>query len=216
MLSSVLVAVAIFGCASTDSVRQQYVEGLHYQRLDPALPTSSGAGRIEVVELFLYACPHCRELEPRLLQWLEGKSEYVDFRPLPAIVGPPWADQARAFYTAEKLGVLDTAHSALFESIHRDGKRYASDQSVMEFFVGQGIAPEDFVSAYHSPEVDGKVSQARVMTVRYGIRGVPAVVINGKYVTAQYFTGTQEAMLEVVDMLVERERAEMTAGAGPG
>ena len=33
-----------------------------------------------------------------------------------------------------------------------------------------------------------------------------AVIVNGKYRTAQYFTGTQEKLLEVLDMLVEKER----------
>jgi thiol:disulfide interchange protein DsbA len=192
---------------------KEYHEGLHYQRIEPALETRSSEGRVEVVELFLYACPHCNDLEPKLRQWLEGKSEYVELRRVPAIVGPPWADQAKVFYTAQKLGILDKAHEALFRSIHQDGKQYADERSVMEFFISQGIKPEAFFAAYNSPEVTENVSQARVMTVKYGIRGVPAIIVNGKYRTAQYFTGTQEALLEVMDMLVEKERVEMTGSS---
>ena len=189
---------------------EKYHEGLHYQRIEPAVETRAGDDRVEVVELFLYACPHCYHLEPKLEQWLKGKSDYVELRRIPAIVGPPWAEQAKVFYTAEKLGILDKAHGALFKSIHEDGKQYADERSVMEFFVGQGVKPEDFFAAYNSPEVAEKVSQARVMTVKYGIRGVPAIIVNGKYRTAQYYTGNQKALLEVVDMLVEKERAETT------
>ncbi|MEK7772391.1 MAG: DsbA family protein, partial [Pseudomonadota bacterium] len=104
-------------------------------------------------------------------------------------------------------GILETAHGALFKSIHDDGEQYADDQSVMDFFIKQGVKPEDFIQAFRSTEVDENVSQARVLTVKYGIRGVPAIIVNGKYRTAQYFTGTQEKLLEVLDMLVEKERS---------
>jgi len=194
-------------------VKKEHHEGLQYQRIEPAVETRSSEGRVEVVELFLYACPHCNELDPKLDAWLEDKSEYVDLRRIPAIVGPPWADQAKVYYTAEKLGILDRAHGAIFKAIHEDGVQFASDRSVMEFFVSLGVKPEDFASAYTSEEVTESVSQARVMTVKYGIRGVPALIVNGKYRTAQYFTGTQETLLEVLDMLVEKERLEMTGSS---
>ena len=192
---------------------KEYRAGLHYQRIEPALETRSSEGRIEVVALFLYACPHCNELDPKLDEWLKDKSAYVDLRRVPAIVGPPWADQARVFYTAEKLGILDTAHEAIFSAVHEDGAQFAGERSVLEFFLSQGVKPADFAGAYTSAEVTASVSQARVMTVKTGIRGVPAVIVNGKYRTAQYFTGSQETLLEVLDMLVEKERLEMTASA---
>ena len=53
------------------------------------------------------------------------------------------------------------------------------------------------------------------MTVKYGLRGVPAMVVNGKYKTAPYFVRNQEEMIEVVDMLVEKERAELTKSSRP-
>lgn len=186
--------------------KRPFTEGLEYQLINPPVPTHNDDGRIEIVELFLYACPHCNVLAPKMNEWAKDKSEYVVLRRVPAIVGAPWADQARAYYTAEKLGILEKSHPALFKSIHEDGEQYADDQSVMEFFVKQGVKREDFIQAFRSPEVDENVSQARILTVKYGIRGVPAVIVNGKYRTAQYFTGTQEKLLEVLDMLVEKER----------
>lgn len=51
-----------------------------------------------------------------------------------------------------------------------------------------------------------KVNEARIMTDKYGIRGVPAIIVNGKYKTAQYLTGSQEKLLAVLDLLVEKER----------
>lgn len=183
-----------------------FAEGLEYQLINPPVSTHNDDGRIEIVELFLYACPHCNVVAPKIREWAKAKAEYVVLRRVPAIVGAPWADQARAFYTAEKLGILEKFHPALFKSIHEDGEQYADDHSIMEFFVKQGVKEEDFIQAFRSTDVDENVSQARILTVKYGIRGVPAIIVNGKYRTAQYFTGTQEKLLQVLDMLVEKER----------
>lgn len=210
-LMTCLVAILGWSAAlqaesAAEQKQRPFAEGLEYQLIDPPVAKHNDDGRIEIVELFLYACPHCNVLSPKVKAWAKDKSEYVVIRRVPAIVGAPWADQARAFYTAKKLGVLEKTHAALFKSIHEDGEQYADDHSVMEFFVKQGVKQEDFIRAFRSTEVDENVSQARILTVKYGIRGVPALVVNGKYLTAQYFTGTQEKLLDVLDMLVEKER----------
>ena len=41
-------------------------------------------------------------LAPKIEAWAKDKTEDVVLRRVPAIVGAPWADQARAYYTAEK------------------------------------------------------------------------------------------------------------------
>lgn len=187
---------------------RSFVEGLEYQIFEPPLAIQTEhlpKDQIEVVILFLYACPHCNALDSKLTAWAEQKGGRIVLKRIPAIVGAPWADQARAFYTAEKLGILEKAHVALFKSIHDEGVQYADDQSVMDFFVKQGVKPENFIDALQSPEVAEKVSQARVMAVEYGIRGVPALIVNGKYLTAQYLTGTQEKLMDVLEMLVDKE-----------
>ena len=38
-------------------------EGKHYERINPAQPTTSG-DKVEVVEVFSYACVHCANFEP--------------------------------------------------------------------------------------------------------------------------------------------------------
>ena len=196
-------------CAEANTEKSRpFVEGLEYQVFDPPLAIQTenlSSNQVEVSILFLYACPHCNALDAKLTAWAKQKGKRIVLKRMPAIVGAPWADQARAFYTAEELGILEKAHTALFKSIHEEGVQYADDQSVMDFFVKQGVKPEDFLAAFRSPEVNEKVSHARVMTVEYGIRGVPAIVVNGKYLTAQYFTGTQDKLIDVLDMLVDSE-----------
>jgi thiol:disulfide interchange protein DsbA len=83
----------------------------------------------------------------------------------------------------------------------------------MQFFATQGVREEEFLTLVRSPEIVEKASQARVMTVKYGLKGVPAMIVNGKYITASYYTRSLDEMLQVVDMLIRKERAELAAGS---
>jgi len=187
---------------------------MEYKRIDPPAPLTGIKDRVEVVEMFLYACPHCYELEPKLRQWLKDKP-YVDFHRIPAIMGPSWADQARAFYMIEALGKSDQLHEVLFKAIQEDGLKIYNEYSVVEFFVTQGVDGHEALGLYRSPEIMASVNEARLKTVKYGLRGVPAVIVNGKFKTAPFYVRNQDEMLEVLDVLVEKERTPSTAARKP-
>ena len=202
----VLILLVCGQAAAAESAADRFQEGLQYQRIDPPVPVMEQNDKVEVVEMFLYACPHCYALEPKMQRWLKNKP-YVDFHRIPAIVGPSWVDQARAFYMIEELGQA-TMHQALFKAIHENGIQVYNEYSVLEFFASQGVDRKKALDLYSSPETAAGVNDARVRTVKYGLRGVPAVIVNGKYKTAPYFVQDQEAMFEVLDSLVGRERKQ--------
>lgn len=197
------------GAASAAS----YSEGIEYQAIKPAQPTRN-PGKVEVVELFWYGCPHCHKLEPELSRWLENKPADVDFVRMPAILGPSWELMARAFFSAELLGVADETHEALFEIIHvKRDRSIHSIKGLEAFFADHGIDAERFRSTYNSFAVATKLNQARLMTRRYGIDGVPALVVNGKYRTTASIAGGDAGMLKVVDHLVAQERTQASSTA---
>ncbi len=200
--------------SSTDKA-EKFRANLDYGLINPEQPTQSKNDRIEVIEMFFYACPHCYKLEPSIEQWLKTKADDVDFVRVPAIIGPTWAEQAKAFYIAEELGIADETRKKLFDSIHKDGKQYYNEYSLMTFFTEQGVDKARFLELYQSPGIMEKASDARVKTVKYGIRGVPAIIVNGKYYAATYFTSDHEKMLEVVDFLIEKERKEKNTATEP-
>ena len=49
------------------------------------------------------------------------------------------------------------------------------------------------------------------MQQRYGVRGTPTVIVNGKYRVSGSLAGSNENVIKVVEALVERERAEKMA-----
>ncbi|TCK18218.1 thiol:disulfide interchange protein DsbA [Thiogranum longum] len=211
-LSWMLLTLILLGfgqLSMAGATEDRFREGSQYQRIDPPAPLTDQTDKVEVVEMFFYACPHCYQLEPRMTRWLAEKP-YVNFQRMPAIIGPSWADQARAFYMIRALGDFDRMHAALFKAIHEDGKQIYNEYSVVEFFASQGVDRKKALDLYLSPEIAASVNQARIKTVKYGLRGVPAVIVNGKYKTAPFFVHNQDEMIEVVDSLVEKERHKMS------
>jgi len=209
----VLALLVLLG--ATSAFAAQFTEGKEYLALKNPQPTAD-ASRIEVVELFWYGCPHCYRLEPFVHEWLQNKPEDVTFIRMPAILGKGWEPLAKGYFTAELLGVLDRVHSELFAAIHEKKHKLNDEQAIREFFVAQGVAEKDFDRMFNSFAVAVKVNNARLMTSRYAITGVPTLIVNGKYATSASQAGSNEAIIKVVDYLVSRERtarADATAAA---
>lgn len=185
-----------------------FEEDVHYERIVPAQPTEAPAGQVEVVEVFWYGCPHCFDFEPFLSKWLKDKPADVHFRRLPGVFNENWAIHARAYYAVEKLGGVDATHSALFNAIHEERQRLFDQAALADFYASKGIAKEDFNREYDSFAVEGKVLKAAKLARGYGISGVPAVIVNGKYRTSATLAGGFEEMLKVVGFLVDKEREE--------
>ncbi len=177
-----------------------------YTTITPAQPTQTG-DKIEVLEIFWYACPHCYDFEPHVKEWLQNKPDDVEFRRMPGIFRKSWIPHAKAFFTAEKLGVLDKIHTPLFNAIHRDKKKIHDDSAIKKFFAKQGVDKGEFSKIYESDEIDTKAKQAFVMGQRYKVTGVPAIVVNGKYLISASSAGSFENVLKITNSLVDKERA---------
>ncbi|WP_455196302.1 thiol:disulfide interchange protein DsbA/DsbL [Kaarinaea lacus] len=181
-----------------------YKEKIHYERVLPAQPTTTG-DKVEVVEMFWYGCPHCNSLEPYVNRWLKKKPAQAEFVRMPAIFRPEWELHARAYYTAEILGVLEKTHAAMFEAIHQQKRRLSTDAEIQKLFAEHGVSTEDFNRVFRSFAVEAKIRRAKDMSERYGIRGVPALIVNGKYRTGAQLAGGNANIFRVVDFLVAQE-----------
>jgi thiol:disulfide interchange protein DsbA len=200
----------LFGCFAlvfpiAASAADNFKENVHYELVLPPQPTTAPKGKVEVVEMFWYGCPHCNALEPYVNRWLKHKPAYIDFVRIPAVFQPSWAFHARAYYTAQILGVLDKTHSAMFEAIHQQRRRLNTEKELMDFFAEHGVKNEDFKRVFHSFAVEAKVRRARDLSQRYGIDGVPSFIVNGKYRTGAKLAGGQSNIFKVVDYLAAKE-----------
>lgn len=184
-----------------------FAEGEDYQRIEP--PQASPSDTIEVVEVFGYSCIHCANADPVIQNWKKDLAEDVSFVMMPAVFGGVWEAFARAYYTAETMGVLDKTHAAVFRAVHVDRRPIRGLDDIAELYGEHGVDAEQFLATMNSFAVNAKIERARQTVPRWGVTATPTMVVAGKYrVTARAGEGSFERMLRVVDFLVERERAE--------
>lgn len=201
-----LTLTLLLALSITVTAEDNFVEGQHYERISPAVKTAQSEG-VEVVEVFWYGCPHCFDFEPHINEWVDNKAEDIHFKRMPAIFNKNWVPHARAYYTAEILGVLDSIHPELFKALHVKRQRVMTEESLKQFFIDHGVSKEDFETTYNSFAVDTKTRQAMAATKNYGITGVPAIIVNGRYWTSARLTGDFDGMLKATDHLAAKERA---------
>ncbi len=202
----ILALVALLPMTFSAVAADAYRVGEDYERVRPTIPVTQG--KIEVTELFWYGCPHCYSLEPYVEEWLKNKPDDVEFVRIPAIfTNPGWELHARAYYAAEVLGVLDKFHTPFFDAIHEDLRPMKSESEILAFVADRGIDRAAFKEAMGSFAVAGKVRRAADLTRRYGIDGVPALAVGGKYRTGGKQAKTYHNMIRIIDHLVQQERA---------
>lgn len=189
----------------------QYVEGTHFTRLVPTQPTVGGADKIEVVEIFWYGCGHCFDFEPYINRWAEELPANVRFVRIPAMWNALVKLHGQLYFTEEVLvkngKIADPAgfRTGVFLEYHRRGNRLASVEAIQTVFERFGVSAEDFKGAWGSFEVAQKMRVAEDLARRWNVTGVPAVVVNGKYLTGAGQTGSYPKLLDVMDELIARE-----------
>lgn len=175
-----------------------------YETISPPQPTQN-PDKVEVIEFFWYGCPHCYHLEPDMVKWLKTKPKNVEFIRQPAVFSKVWGDHAKAYFTAEALGVVEKVHADFFDAIQNKQQALQTEDDLAKFFVAHGVEEKAFHDAYNSFLVDTKLRQANTMAARYGITGVPALIINGKYKTTGALAKSQANMINVMNQLIQKE-----------
>lgn len=189
----------------------KYKEGKNYVRLVPTQPTVGGADKIEVAEFFWYGCPHCYNLEPTINEWAANKPANVRFVRVPATWNGLLVLHARLFYTEEILvrngAIADgpAFHEAVFQEYHQRNNRMTSEAAIRRVFERFGVSQEEFEKTWNSFEVAQKLRVAQDLMRRYGITGVPTIVVNGKYRADGASAGGYPQLIELIKELVQRE-----------
>lgn len=204
---TLLIPVVVFlaGCAEV-ALGQTYVAGRDYTVIEPPQPVAN-PDKIEVIEFFWYGCPHCYSFEPYIKAWLQQKPQDVEFIRQPAVFASSWAIHARAFFAMQAIGVTDQVHAEFFDFVqNRTKKKRLGDTDIFDFMKQHGVDRDKFASAFKSFAVSTKMRQAEILPPRYGVTGVPSVVVDGKYRVDVAKARGLEHMLEIASFLIDEVR----------
>ncbi|MCG6966846.1 MAG: thiol:disulfide interchange protein DsbA/DsbL [Chromatiaceae bacterium] len=195
------------------ALAKPFEEGVQYVPIEPQPPVATG-DEVEVVEFFWYGCPHCSDFEPTVNKWSAGLPANVKFSRIPVMFGGPADLHAQVYYALQGMGELDRLHEKLFHAMHQEKRKLRTRDEVDAFLEENGVDMAKYREAMNSFAVAAKVNRARALMRRYGIRGVPALVIDGRYRSGTGFASFDE-MTEVADFVVAKVLSERKAQANP-
>jgi thiol:disulfide interchange protein DsbA len=202
-LLAALLLAPLSACAQSAGAP---VAGEDYEVIEAGQPWRPLAGKVEVVEVFSYSCPHCAAFDPSIEAWAAKLPKDVRFNYVPAAFDAN--DQfSRGFFAAEQAGVLRQTHSALFRAIHDEESVPMRNPSVAElatFYAAHGLPAAKFRAAVATPAMDAKMASARAFLVAAGITGTPSLIVDGKY---RISGKSHEDTLRIADQLIAKERA---------
>ena len=134
-------------------------------------------------------------------------------RRIPAVLRDTWVPLAKAYYAMEAMGVVNKYHDALFNAIHMDNMVMEKDNDLFDWAAKAGMNKSAFMSAYQSFSVQSKVLRANQLIREAQITGVPAFVVDGKYMTTISMTGSEAALFATLNELIIKARKEHAQAA---
>lgn len=190
--------------ASADDSKPQYEEDQHYTVLENTPSAQAPEGKTELIEFFWYGCPHCHRLEPLLHPWLKERTDTVHLRLIPAVFSARWAVGARVYYTLEAMGRLDL-HPVVFSLVHEQGRPLKTGEGIGRMLEIFGIDPAAFAETFRSQAVTDRLEEARELPEAYDIDGVPALVVDGRYLVTTKNANSYQMLLDIADFLLREK-----------
>ena len=189
----------------------QLAAGVDFAEIKPALQVDNPA-RIEVVEFFSYACPHCSDLNPLVKKWAAKLPADVAFKRVPVSFNSPFYQlMAKLFYTLDAIGEMERLDAAAFDAIHVKGLKLIDEKSVQEWAVSQGVDAKKFSDAFKSFSTNSNVKRADQLSRAAKIPGVPALVVDGRYLVVGKNVKNHDELLALTEKVIDKARTERAA-----
>ncbi len=106
---------------------------------------------------------------------------------------------------------MDKVNEPIFRAIHKERRRINNQKALQALFAKYAdVSADDFNMVYNSFFINMKLRRAKELTRKYGIRGVPAIIVNGKYRLGAQIAGGYDNMMEIINHLIEKEYKAMS------
>jgi len=191
---------------ATGGVRAQApVEGRDYILIQPP-QTPANPAKIEVYEFFTYACPHCNAFEPIVGPWARSLPADVAFRRVPVNFLFNADNFQRTYYALEAMGLVDQMQAKVFAAVHVERQRLDKPEDIAALVAKNGGDGAKFLAVFKSFSVATAATKASKMQADYKIDAVPALTIQGRYLTSPSQASGAPQSLAVADALIDKVR----------
>jgi len=181
--------------------------GVQYKVLRTAQPVSVAPAKIEVLQFFSYACPHCFALEQTLQPWMHGLASDVVFRRVPVPFLMSADTLMHSYHAFEAMGITARMDPLVFAALNAEHRRLSTPAEVAEQVGKAGGDGARFIDTFKSFGVQTAVNRSKKLCEAYEVDSTPMFAVQGRYVTSPTQATSQAQMLSIVDALVARVRA---------
>lgn len=192
--------------AQSSSQAAAPTEGKQFTRIEPSVPTVAPPKKIEVLEFFSYACPHCSAFEPTVGEWTKKLPADVSFQRVPVPFLMNAENFMRIYYALDTMGQVPNMQRKVFNAVHVDRQYLERPADIAALMTKNGIDGTKFIEVFNSFSVATSVTRAKKLVAAYKMDSVPTIAVQGHYQTSPSMTGGLEQTMTVVDFLVQRYR----------
>ncbi len=192
--------------------------GAEYMTLDTPQPVQAVGKKIEVIEFFMFHCPHCNALEPTLADWVKRQGDNINFKRMHLPYSGANDPEAHLFLTLEAMGKAEEYTPKVFRAFHVEHLRLNRDEAIIDWAAKNGLDKAKFLDTWNSFGVLTKLKRVPAITAAYKVDGVPTIIVDGRFLTspslvsaanrnvpeAQILTGTTQ----VLDALVAQAKKD--------
>ena len=100
------------------------------------------------------------------------------------------------------LKIEDKMEGVMFNRIHKMHKPPQNEQDLRQIFLDEGIAAKKFDAVFKGFAVDSMARRFDKQFEQSGLTGVPAVIVNNKYLVEDHGIKTIEEYFELVSYLL--------------
>ena len=158
--------------------------GAEYVQLASPQPVQVVGKKVEVIEFFMYHCPHCFVLEPYLAEWVKKQGDKINFKRVHMPYSGASDPEAHLYLTLEAMGKLDEMHAKVFNAVHVEHVRLNKDDLIIDWAAKNGLDKAKFVDAWNSFGVLTKLKRLPQIMNAYKIDSVPTLVVDGRFMTS--------------------------------
>jgi len=198
----------------------RFVEGTDYVVLSPSQPTTVPAGKVEVMEVFSYACPFCNKFQPiihALERHLPANARMV-FLPAAFNKSEDWPMFQQAFFAAQSLGIAARTHQAMYDAVWKTGQLAIVDpatntlkrplpslQDAARYYSHlTGVSTQKFLAAANSFGVAMQMREADAQILAMQVPGTPCIIVAGKYRIRSEAMRSADEVIGLVRFLVAK------------
>ena len=179
--------------------------GQHYIDLAPKQAAPQPLSAVRVDHWFWYGCASCRLFAEKNVAM---QAMDVVWHSHPAQLRADWYFHAKAYYLAGQQINAEALQQALFAQINQAPESLITLDELVHWFSEHGLKPEEVEEQLTSPWLNETLRNDRDLQQQWSLRGVPALIIDQRYLVDAGMVSSMEEFIRVGQFLLDKARQQ--------